>query len=570
MKICHNCQGAMDDEAQVCPTCGAPWEAPAAETSAEAPEAAPETVEAAPEAPEASEAAPVMPETTPESPTPKKGGRGAVVALVLVAVLAVAAVVGKSAWDRNRAQNDAAQSDTQDTTADTPSDASESDATTQITAEEAAANPLLHNNAYGYRSYSAHFATDEATGEQVFTYLNADGETVTIPAEDVEKAMDTVVATAGSLELTNRELLYYYDQQYYSFYTNYGSYLMYLMDTTKPLDEQLDLNGADTWQKFFIDASLQAFQQTAALYDEAMAAGYTLDEDMQASLDSLADDLNAVAVQNGYDDAERYLDDFFGAAATLESYRTFLEVNQIASGYANSLINSMTFTDAELSDYYDANAESLQSSYGLQKVDKNVIDVRHILISPEDTESEESWAAAEAEAQRIYDEWKAGEATEESFAALATEYTQDPGSQTTGGLYEDVYPGQMVTEFNDWCFADGRAVGDSEIVKTSYGYHIMYFSGEGEDIYWKLAVEELMRSERFTETLTELAQGYPMVSSPELFALLDRTAPTAPSAESEESGETESADGTNTGTETPDETNTGTETAGDTSEEPQD
>ena len=39
------------------------------------------------------------------------------------------------------------------------------------------------------------------------------------------------------------------------------------------------------------------------------------------------------------------------------------------------------------------------------------------------------------------------------------------------------YPGQMVETFNDWCFADGRQPGDYGIVKTDYGYHLMYFVG---------------------------------------------------------------------------------------------
>lgn len=50
------------------------------------------------------------------------------------------------------------------------------------------------------------------------------------------------------------------------------------------------------------------------------------------------------------------------------------------------------------------------------------------------------WPAKDAEAaqkaQDILDEWKAGDATEDSFAALANEYSQDPGSNTTGGLNE--------------------------------------------------------------------------------------------------------------------------------------
>ena len=61
-------------------------------------------------------------------------------------------------------------------------------------------------------------------------------------------------------------------------------------------------------------------------------------------------------------------------------------------------------------------------------------------------------------------QWKAGDATEDSFAALANEYSQDPGSQHHRRPVEQVYQGQMVTEFNDWCFDPARQTGDTGII----------------------------------------------------------------------------------------------------------
>ena len=119
-------------------------------------------------------------------------------------------------------------------------------------------------------------------------------------------------------------------------------------------------------------------------------------------------------------------------------------------------------------------------------------DVRHILISFEGgttddkgntTYSDAEKAAAKAKAEELLEQWKNGDATEDSFAALANEHSTDPGSNTTGGLYEDVYPGQMVTNFNDWCFDEARKVGDTGIVETNYGYHIMFFSADSETNY---------------------------------------------------------------------------------------
>ena len=108
-----------------------------------------------------------------------------------------------------------------------------------------------------------------------------------------------------------------------------------------------------------------------------------------------------------------------------------------------------------------------------------------------DEEKQTAYAAAEA----LYNEWKSGEATEDSFAALATsENSDDTGSNTNGGLYEDVYEGMMLETFNDWLFDETRQVGDTGIVETKHGYHIMYYVGEQEQSYRDYCVELTLRN----------------------------------------------------------------------------
>ena len=119
--------------------------------------------------------------------------------------------------------------------------------------------------------------------------------------------------------------------------------------------------------------------------------------------------------------------------------------------------------------------------------------VRHILVSFEGgttdsntnvtTYSDEEKAAAKEKAEELLNQWKSGDATEDSFAALATENSTDPGSVENGGLYENIYPGQMVATFNDWCFDESRKPGDTGIVETNYGYHVMYFVGDAQQNY---------------------------------------------------------------------------------------
>ena len=129
--------------------------------------------------------------------------------------------------------------------------------------------------------------------------------------------------------------------------------------------------------------------------------------------------------------------------------------------------------------------------------DENITrDVRHILIktneNPTDGSDPVTDEQAKEKAQKIYDEWKAGAATEDSFAELAETYTEDTSSKRKGGLYTNVKKHQMVAEFNDWVFDNSRKGGDTDIIKTSYGYHIMYFVKVSQPA-WKAAVDSDLR-----------------------------------------------------------------------------
>ncbi len=135
----------------------------------------------------------------------------------------------------------------------------------------------------------------------------------------------------------------------------------------------------------------------------------------------------------------------------------------------------------------------------------NTVAARHILIKAEADEdgtyTDEAKEAALAKIEEILDEYEAGDMTEESFAALAEQYSEDTGSNTNGGLYEGIYKNQMVTEFNDFCFDESRKPGDTSIVygeSTSYvGYHLVYFVGTEDSLYSDTLADADMRSNEY-------------------------------------------------------------------------
>lgn len=143
------------------------------------------------------------------------------------------------------------------------------------------------------------------------------------------------------------------------------------------------------------------------------------------------------------------------------------------------------------------------------------VDVRHILIQFDTTTDESgntvALTSAEKEAyyqqaQAIYNQFLENP-TEENFATLANNNSDDTGSNTNGGLYEDVHVGDMVTAFNDWCFDPNRKPGDSGIIETNYGYHVMYYVGNDNEETWKSTVRSALASDALSAFDDEIVNG---------------------------------------------------------------
>jgi foldase protein PrsA len=131
-------------------------------------------------------------------------------------------------------------------------------------------------------------------------------------------------------------------------------------------------------------------------------------------------------------------------------YKEYVESQK----YMSAKSQEVAVDEKELTKFYTDNKSEL---------DRAVI--RHILISCEKGASNE--AEKKKQAESILDRVNKGE----DFAALAKEYSEDPGSKDNGGIYEIHPNGQMVTEFEDWAFS--HKAKDTGIIRTTYGFHVM-------------------------------------------------------------------------------------------------
>ena len=343
--------------------------------------------------------------------------------------------------------------------------------------------------------------------------------------EEIKSAADTVVATIGEHTLTNSQLQVYYWMEVQNFLNTYGNYAAYFgMDYTQPLDTQRCTYDENlTWQQFFLDTALVNWNQVQAMNLMAKENGLTISDEDQAYLEGLDAYLEQTAAGFGIS-VDELMTGNFGPGADKEGYRYFQDLYLNGLPYYETESAKMVPTQEDLETYF-AEHEDQYAESGVTR-DGKFVDVRHILVkvaggtTAEDgsvTYSDQEWKTCEEAAQAILDAWLAGDKTEESFAALAAEKTEDPGSQATGGLYEQVYEGQMVPEFNDWCFDASRQHGDYGLVKTTYGYHVMFFVGS--EPQWISYAESDWMNDQSNKLLENIVSKYPMEVSYENIAL---------------------------------------------------
>lgn len=148
---------------------------------------------------------------------------------------------------------------------------------------------------------------------------------------------------------------------------------------------------------------------------------------------------------------------------------------------------------------------------GRELVTESTHNVRHILIKAGDgsgTPTQAEYDEAEKTAQDLLNEWKTGEATENSFAALATTNTQDTSSASSGGLYSNITSkSNYVEPFLNWATDTARKEGDADLVKTEYGWHIMYYVSTNDPI-WKQSAASSLQQEDYEKLVDGATQGW--------------------------------------------------------------
>lgn len=289
-------------------------------------------------------------------------------------------------------------------------------------------------------------------------------------------ARDTPLITVDGAEVPAEEVLYWVSN-YADQYAAWGM-----------TDLSMDMGDGQMLGQYYLDSAVETATLYQLMQNKADELKLGWDKEDQAAYDEQLQTMKESMAQQAGLDIQTQGDQVDTELVRLISYmglsqEGFFRINQ-ASFLYNNLMEGLF--GAEGTDAPDTG-----------KLDEaGVYHAKHILIKAEPTTdadgnvTDDGMAAAQAQAQEIYDQLLAAEDPMTLFDQLMTEYTDDVDSSGNVNGGTDGYtfgPGEMVDEF----YEGTKALGEGEIsqpVQSQYGYHIILrLSADNEAGYDKYA-----------------------------------------------------------------------------------
>lgn len=315
------------------------------------------------------------------------------------------------------------------------------------------------------------------------------------------RAVKTATAVqVGEHAITPAEMNFYYMDTVYQFYSQYGNYLSYVLDTTKSLDTQYyDQTNDITWADHFQEEAAKTAATNYALYDDAVAQGAGLTDEQAEELEQEIESMKTTLSTNeAYKDFDDYLAKAYGKGCNEETYRQYRQVQLVANQFCTDYADSLTYSDVEVEEAYQMDTQKytnvtyrsfyVSKSYFMQEVADDATE-------EEQTAAEE--AALKQAEEKAVEMTEACEGDERAFAQWARDivpessketYADEDVTLTTECSYENTS-----TYGRDWLYDEQRQNGDTAYFSASddTGYYVYYFIGTTDNDYTSVNVRQI-------------------------------------------------------------------------------
>lgn len=291
------------------------------------------------------------------------------------------------------------------------------------------------------------------------------------------------VLTVGSHEVKVPEFNFFY----YNAVSSFSSYAGYIgIDTTTPLDKQnvttaavnyLPIFGIDTsylsnyqaneageydvtWAQLFASAAKDTIVQTYAVYNEATAAGYTLDAEELTEIDEEIASVETLAASQG-ETGDELIARVFGSGCDKEGYRNYMIVSHTASHYPATL----SYNEDEINARYEESKETFDivSFYAYTARPSDYVEANEDGTKPEPAEKEKTEAKTDAEKmESSFD-------TEAEKVTACADYTK---ASVTSAYGEDAAA---------WLFDTATTEGENvKLFEKDGNYYVIKLAAKGD------------------------------------------------------------------------------------------
>ena len=257
-------------------------------------------------------------------------------------------------------------------------------------------------------------------------------------------------------------------------------------DDSLPLDKQY-YEGKTTWFDEIINRAVSKVTEVIVCCELAKKDGVELSLAEQQSVENELVSLRTEAVVSGCTSVDEFLKLTYNYAVTENDIKNMYVYETLSTKYLESIYEGIKSEIKE--DEVLAHLESFDQS----TLDHSATrDLCHILVYNEsyDYNKDEMKKAADELINKI----KEKGLSRESFEAVAKEYSPNATS-----IYEGLKKGDMISEIDNWLFAEGRVVGDiNKSYSEEYGYHIFYYASDNKEVCYFQALGEIV-DERMNE-----------------------------------------------------------------------
>ncbi len=362
----------------------------------------------------------------------------------------------------------------------------------------------------------------------------------------------SIAAVIGDTKLTNGQLNVWYWAQVAQYQQEQHEENP---DFDAPLDAQtcqID-SSVGSWQQYFLRQALDAWHTAQALELQSQEDGapteavYKPNPDNHAKymtgmpalsvlygynkpyrhntlhqeyLDRIPVLTEEMAAENGYADSFTLAQKAFGT--TVDELEEGIRLYNSGYMYFTALSYDIALTEEEIQQQFAENEEAYAGE-GITRDSGYTVDLQHILLIPDQdnaagivkiaddgkvTCSEDHWNGCLEEAEELLLYWQRKTKHHQgAFADLAYRNSQDTGSAKNGGSYRNLRQGQLIPELDSWAFDPARVEGDTQIIRTEYGVHILYFSGKTE--FWHSSAAEDAAAEKAASLLKAAKERFP-------------------------------------------------------------